>query len=62
MAVIIECLILKKEQFSKKNETADNKISKYRELQETKNEYVNDAIFKNNRLIGNTIGQNVANL
>lgn len=29
----------------KKNETADNKISKYRELQETKNEYVNDAIF-----------------
>lgn len=45
MAVIIECLILKKEQFSKKNETADNKISKYRELQETKNEYVNDAIF-----------------
>ena len=29
----------------KKNETADNKISKYRELQEKKNEYANDAIF-----------------
>lgn len=29
----------------KKNEIADNKISKYRELQERKNEYANDAFF-----------------